>query len=105
MENLVVTTFLNIQDATEGLNKIKELDELGEITIYNILLVRKRSETKFELLYHNGLDISEMPPYDKMAGLLFNTIDEPIKLAVALFSGLLNLNGDLNISKDFSMDL
>jgi hypothetical protein len=105
MENLIVATFLNIQDATEGLNKIKELDGLGEITIYNVLMVRKRSETKFELLFHNGLDISDMPPYDEMAGLLFSTIDEPIKLAVALFSGFLNVKGDQHMSGDFSTDL
>ena len=52
MENLAVITFHNIQDATGGLNKLKELDEHNDIILYNILLVRKNGESQYELLYH-----------------------------------------------------
>jgi hypothetical protein len=33
MENIVVSTFRNVQDATAGLNKLKDLDQLNDITI------------------------------------------------------------------------
>jgi hypothetical protein len=104
MENLVVTTFQNIQDATEGLNRLKELDQLSDISIYNILMVRKTTKTQYELLYYEGVDIKTLPPDNEMVDLLFSTVDGPIRMAIAIFSGLIKGNGSRDDSKNFPID-
>jgi hypothetical protein len=102
MESLIITTFKTIQDATTGLNMLKQLDATNDITIYNLLMVRKRDEGNYELLYRDGLDIASSPPYEEMAGLLFNMIDVPVRLAVSVFSELLKVVSLQNRSTEIS---
>ena len=89
MENLVVATFKNIIDATEGLNKLKDLDKSGEITIYNILIIRKKSDDRYQLLYNEGIDIVHLPEDNQLEALLYNMLDQPLRLASNIFLGLL----------------
>src|SRR5258708_4155654 len=89
MENLVVATFKNIIDATEGLNKLKDLDKSSEITIYNILIIRKKSDDHYQLLYYEGIDIVHLPEDSQLAALLYNMLDQPLRLASNIFLGLL----------------
>lgn len=89
MENLVVTTFTNIIDATEGLDKLKELDRSCDITIYNVLLVRKRNDHYYQLLHHEGVDIGQLPQDDQLAALLYNALDRPLGIVTHIFSGFL----------------
>lgn len=105
MENLVVTTFRNIIDATEGLDKLKELDRLCEITIYNILIVRKRSDNNYQLLHHEGVDMGVLPEESQLASFLYNTIDRPIGMATDIFSGLIKESGHKDEEKDPFCDL
>ena len=89
MENLVVATFKNIIDATEGLNKLKDLDKSNEITIYNILVTRKKSDDLYQLLYYEGIDIVHLPEDSQLTALLSHMLDQPLRLASNIFSGLL----------------
>ncbi len=61
MENLIVITFQNAQNATDALDRLKELDELNDITIYNIALIRKTTDSQFELLHREGPDTTDFP--------------------------------------------
>ena len=87
MENLVVTTFQDAENATEGLNRLNELDQLGDITIYNLLLIRKTSESKFELLHQQGPDGADLPATGAMAGTLIGALGGPIGMAMGLLTG------------------
>jgi len=89
MENLVVATFKNIIDATEGLNKLKDLDKSNEITIYNILVTRKKSDDLYQLLYYEGIDIAHLPEDSQLTALLSHMLDQPLRLASNIFLGLL----------------
>jgi hypothetical protein len=89
MENLVVATFKNIIDATEGLNKLKDLDKSNEITIYNILVTRKKSDDLYQLLYYEGIDIVHLPEDSQLTALLSHMLDQPLRLASNIFLGLL----------------
>ncbi len=50
MENLLIITFDNRSKATEGLNRLKDLDQLGDIIIYNQALVKNTGVNQFEIL-------------------------------------------------------
>ena len=88
MENLVVATFKNIMDATEGLNKLKALDRSGEITIYNLLIITKKRDDHYQLLYYEGIDLARLPDDTQLAALLHNMLDQPLRLASNIFLGL-----------------
>jgi len=45
MENLLIITFPDAENALEGLNRLKDLDQLGDINIYNMAMIRKRQST------------------------------------------------------------
>ena len=102
MENLVVGTFKNAQDATNGLNKLKELDQLGDITIYNMAMIRKTSEDHFELLHHDGPDTSNMPAQGAIAGTLIGAIGGPIGMALGMLTGVMAGAIDEDDSEDIS---
>jgi uncharacterized membrane protein len=102
MENLVVTTFSDAENATEGLNKLNELDQLGDITIYNLLLIRKTSESQFELLHQQGPAGTDLPATGAMAGTLIGAIGGPIGMAMGLLTGALIGSIDEDDTKAFT---
>jgi len=87
MENIVVSTFRSVQDATLGLNKLKDLDQLNDIDIYNIVMIRKTSGDKFEFLYKDGPDTRDLPVDAALAGTLIGVIGGPIGMAVGMLTG------------------
>lgn len=89
MENLVVASFQNIQDATAGLHKLKELDQTGEITIYNIAMIRKTAESKFELLHHEGPGKKTKVADGAVVGSLVGVLGGPIGIIIGLLTGML----------------
>ena len=84
-------------DATEGLNKLKGLDKSSDITIYNILIIRKKSDDHYQLLYYEGIDIVHLPEDSQLAALLYNMLDQPLRLASNIFLGL--LEGPVNTTE------
>ncbi len=87
MENIVISSFRNVQDATLGLNKLKDLDQLNDITIYNMVMIRKTAESKFEFLYQEGPDTRDIPADGALAGTLIGAIGGPIGMAVGMLTG------------------
>jgi uncharacterized membrane protein len=109
MENIVVSTFRNLQDATLGLNKLKDLDQLNDITIYNMVMIRKTDEKKFEFLYQEGPDTQDIPATGALAGTLIGTLGGPIGMAVGMLTGALigsaNEDDTEEMSREFLDDV
>ncbi len=89
MENLVFTTFSDEKNATDGLKKIQELDQIGDITIYNIALVKKNSDNKLIILHHEGPDIADLPAEGAIAGSLIGLLAGPVGMAIGMLTGVM----------------
>jgi len=100
MENLVVTTFQNAQAAGDGLNRLKELDQLGDISIYNMAMIRKTDEKQFELLHHEGPDTEAMPATGAITGSLIGAIAGPLGMAIGMLTGVMVGSLDEHGSED-----
>jgi len=105
MENLIVVTFQNAQNATDGLNRVKELDELSDITIYNIALIRKTGESQFELLHRDGPDTADFPATGAVAGTLIGAIAGPVGMAIGMMTGTMFGYVDEDTTDGFYTDL
>lgn len=88
MENLVFTTFTDEKNATDGLKKIQELDQIGDIIIYNIALVKKNSDNKLIILHHEGPDVSALPAEGAIAGSLIGLLAGPVGMAIGMLTGI-----------------
>ena len=88
MENLVVATFQNKDDASKALDQLKELNELEDIIIYNIVMIQKK-ENKVDVLYHEGPDTQDMPAESAFAGSLVGAIGGPIGMAIGMLTGVM----------------
>lgn len=104
MENIVVSSFRNLQDATLGLNKMKDLDQLNDITIYNMVMIRKTAEGKFEFLYQEGPDTRDIPAEGAMAGTLIGAIGGPIGMAVGMLTGVMAGSAEEDDNEDMSQE-
>ena len=104
MENIVVSSFRNLQDATLGLNKLKDLDQLNDITIYNLVMIRKTAEGKFEFLYREGPDTQDIPAEGALAGTLIGAIGGPIGMAVGMLTGTMLGSADEDDKEEMSQE-
>ena len=104
MENIVVSSFRNLQDATLGLDKLKDLNQLNDITIYNMVMIRKTAEGKFEFLYQEGPDTRDIPAQEALAGTLIGAIGGPIGMAVGMLTGVLVGSVDEDDSEEMSRE-
>jgi uncharacterized membrane protein len=104
MENIVVSSFRNLQDATLGLNKLKDLDQLNDITIYNMVMIRKTAEGKFEFLYQEGPDTGDIPAEGALAGTLIGAIGGPIGMAVGMLTGVVVGSADEDDSEEMARE-
>jgi uncharacterized membrane protein len=104
MENIVVSSFRNLQDATLGLNKLKDLDQLNDITIYNMVMIRKTAEGKFEFLYQEGPDTQDIPAEGALAGTLIGAIGGPIGMAVGMLTGVMLGSADEDDREEMSRE-
>jgi len=109
MENIVVSTFRNVQDATAGLNKLKDLDQLNDITIYNMVMIRKTAEGRYVFLYQDGPDTQDLPAEGAMAGTLVGALAGPIGMAIGMLTGVMVGSADEddteNMSREFLDDV
>ncbi|MBV8251391.1 MAG: DUF1269 domain-containing protein [Chitinophaga sp.] len=87
MENLVVTTFQGHENAMNGLNRLKELDQLHDITIYHVALIRKTNDDQFEFLHQEGADTTAYPITGMAAGTAIGAIGGPVGMMIGMLTG------------------
>lgn len=104
MENIVVSSFRNLQDATLGLDKLKDLNQLNDITIYNMVMIRKTAEGKFEFLYQEGPDTGDIPAEGALAGTLIGALGGPIGMAVGMLTGVMVGSADEDDREEMSRE-
>jgi len=88
MENLVVATFQNKDDASNALNQLQELNTLEDIIIYNMALIEKK-ESQLEVLYHEGPETQDMPGESAFVGSLVGAIGGPVGMAIGMLTGIM----------------
>ena len=84
MENLLIITFGNKSKATEGLNRLKDLDQLGDITIYNRALIQKTGINQYEILEHEGPDTESLPATGALGGAVIGALGGPLGMSMGL---------------------
>jgi uncharacterized membrane protein len=105
MENLLIITFGNKSKATEGLNRLTDLDQLGDITIYNRALIQKTGINQYEILEHEGPDTEALPATGALGGAVIGALGGPLGMAMGMLTGAtLGLAGEAN-RLDFSSDI
>jgi uncharacterized membrane protein len=105
MENLLIITFGSKSKATEGLNRLKDLDQLGDITIYNRALIQKTGINQYEILEHEGPDTEALPATGALGGAVIGSLGGPLGMAMGMLTGAtLGLAGEAN-RLDFSSDV
>jgi uncharacterized membrane protein len=88
MENLIVATFQNKDDASKAVEQLKELNQLEDIVIYNIAMIQKK-ENQIEVLYHEGPDTEDMPGESAFVGSLVGAIGGPVGMAIGMLTGVM----------------
>jgi len=102
MENLLIITFDNRSKATEGLNRLKDLDQLGDITIYNQALIKNTGIHQFEIIEHEGPDAEALPATGAFGGAVIGALGGPFGMAMGMLTGVtLGLADEAN-RMDFS---
>jgi uncharacterized membrane protein len=102
MENLVVISFPDAKTATGGLSKLQDLDQLGDIIIYNYALIRKTGVNQFDLIQHEGADTDALPAIGVIGGSMIGLIGGPIGVAMGMLTGALIGTADQEDNLDFS---
>ena len=105
MENLLIVTFGDKSKAAEGLNRLKDLDQLGDIIIYNRALIQKTGINQYEILEHEGPDTEALPTAGVLGGAVIGSLGGPLGMAMGMLTGAtLGLAGEAN-RLDFSSDV
>jgi uncharacterized membrane protein len=102
MENLVVSTFQDAVNASEGLKKLQELDQIGDIIIYNVVMIRKTAENQFDLLFQDGADLEGRPALGALGGAAIGAIGGPIGMAIGMLTGTIIGSADADDAEAFS---
>ena len=102
MENLVVSTFQDAENASEGLKKLRELDEIGDIIIYNVVMIRKTAENQFDLLFQDGADNEGRPALGALGGAVIGAVGGPIGMAIGMLTGTIIGSADEDDAEAFS---
>jgi uncharacterized membrane protein len=105
MENLLIITFGDSSKAAEGLKRLKDLDQLGDITIYNKALIQKTEPNKFEVIEREGPDIEALPATGAIGGAVIGAIGGPIGMALGMLTGATLGLADETDRMDFSSDV
>jgi uncharacterized membrane protein len=87
MENLVVITFRELEKAMDGLTKLKELDNVDEITIYGLAFIHKKEDGAIEYLYHDGEDSGRKVAIGAAAGMLIGLLGGPLGMLLGVLTG------------------
>jgi hypothetical protein len=104
MENLVVSTFQEAVNANDGLKKLQELDGIGDIIIYNVVMIRKTAENQFDLLFQDGPDYEGRPALGALGGSVIGAIGGPIGMAIGMLTGTIIGSADADDAEAFSAD-
>jgi uncharacterized membrane protein len=102
MENLVVAIFSDLQDANGGLNKLKELDELGDIVNYRMVLIHKTGEHQFEFVHYEGPDTDDLPARGALIGSTVGLIGGPVGIVIGMLTGAMAGAVEVDDTDDFS---
>ena len=87
MANIIIVSFKEETKAIEALHKIKELDNYGDITLYEYMMIRKKDDDQYEVLKDETKE-TQWRTFTGMAlGGLIGALVGPIGLVVGLFSG------------------
>ena len=89
MENLIYATFSDEKSATEGFKQLQDLDQLGDITIYAIALIRKDENDRYSVLQHEGAGADDMPAKGALAGTLVGALAGPLGMAIGMLTGVM----------------
>jgi uncharacterized membrane protein len=104
MENIVVVSFQNIGDANGAINQLRELDEIGDIVIYNQVLIRKDKENQYASLFHEGPATVNLPAGGTLFGAIIGLVGGPIGATIGGLTGVLagtfNQNHNENLYKE-----
>jgi uncharacterized membrane protein len=102
MENLVVTTFQNGQNANAALNKLKESEQSGDIIIYDLAMIWKTGDNTFELLHHDGPEFQDKPAIGSITGSLIGAVAGPLGMALGMLTGTMVGAIEEGEAQDFS---
>lgn len=105
MESLIVAVFKDLQHANDGLQKLKELDLLDDIVIYNLVMVLKKGDHVFEYLYHDGADSQDLPAEGAVAGSVIGIIGGPVGMALGMMTGMMAGAVDEDDTDGFTEDI
>ena len=87
MDNIIIATFRDDTSATNGFEKLNELDKRGEILIYNQVLLRKLQDGRLEYLKTNA----EARGWHAVAGMpiggLMGLLGGPVGVVVGIIAG------------------
>jgi uncharacterized membrane protein len=101
MEKLIVITFRDAKNATGGLNRLLDLDQLGDITIYNYAKIHKSGNSQFDLQEHKGPDVSDLPFTGAIGGSLIGSMAGPVGMALGMLTGVMVGGADAADTMDF----
>jgi uncharacterized membrane protein len=104
MENLVVASFQSLENANEGLTKVRELDQLGDIAVYNMVMIQKLTQDSFEILHHDGPDTQDLPAKGAFVGSVVGLIGGPIGMALGMLTGVMIGTVDEEDTEEFFGD-
>ncbi|HET9747357.1 MAG TPA: DUF1269 domain-containing protein [Chitinophagaceae bacterium] len=86
MKKIIVVAFTEETKANEALHKLNELDSLGDITVYDKVLLRKNSNDETEVLSHDSGE-----GWRTLAGFTFGSLlgvlAGPVGLVIGMFAG------------------
>src|ERR1700693_25184 len=101
MEKLIIITFRDAKNATGGLNRLLDLDQLGDITLYNYAKIQKKGNNQFDLQEHKGPDVSDLPFAGLLAGSMIGLMAGPVGMVLGMFTGAMVGGADADDTIDF----
>jgi uncharacterized membrane protein len=101
MENVVLITFQNLQNTHDGLKKLRDLDELGDIIVYDMVTIHKQDDNRFEIINHEGPETEDLPAQEAIIGSVVGMIAGPIGMAIGMMSGVMTGALDEDDTEDF----
>ena len=101
MEKIIIITFRDAKDATGGLNRLLDLDQLGDITIYNYAKIHKTGNNQFDLQEHKGPDVSDLPFAGALGGSVIGSMGGPVGMVLGMLTGVMVGGADAADTMDF----
>jgi uncharacterized membrane protein len=101
MEKLIIITFRDAKNATGGLNRLLDLDQLGDITIYNYAKINKTGNSQFDLQEHKGPDVADLPFAGAIGGSIIGSMGGPVGMVLGMLTGVMVGGADAADTLDF----